>query len=43
MVYDITRRDTFKSILDWHNEASENGNPQMQFLLVGNKTDLDAE
>jgi GTPase SAR1 family protein len=43
MVYDITRRDTFDNIRNWFNEATENGNPKMQFLLIGNKTDRQYE
>lgn len=43
MVYDITRRDTFKNIQQWHQDAIENGNQQMRYLLIGNKCDLESE
>jgi len=41
MVYDITKRDTFENIKNWHREALDNGNPKKRFLLIGNKTDLE--
>ena len=41
MVYDITKRETFENIKNWHREALDNGNPKMHFLLIGNKTDLE--
>ncbi|CAD8060917.1 unnamed protein product [Paramecium primaurelia] len=40
MVFDITRRETFENIRNWHREALDNGNSRMKFLLIGNKTDL---
>jgi Ras-related protein Rab-2A len=43
MVFDITRRETFESIRNWHREAIDNGNSKMKFLLIGNKTDLEIE
>eukprot|EP01016_Furgasonia_blochmanni_P046773 TRINITY_DN678_c0_g1_i6.p2 TRINITY_DN678_c0_g1~~TRINITY_DN678_c0_g1_i6.p2 ORF type:complete len:207 (+),score=39.34 TRINITY_DN678_c0_g1_i6:354-974(+) len=43
LVYDITRRETFAHISQWLEEARKNGNPQMSFMLIGNKSDLEAE
>ncbi|CAD8081245.1 unnamed protein product [Paramecium sonneborni] len=40
MVFDITRRETFENIRNWHRDALDNGNSRMKFLLIGNKTDL---
>lgn len=40
LVYDITRRDTFDHLKGWLDEVKTNGNPFMEVLLVGNKTDL---
>eukprot|EP01015_Nassula_variabilis_P001979 TRINITY_DN1106_c0_g1_i2.p1 TRINITY_DN1106_c0_g1~~TRINITY_DN1106_c0_g1_i2.p1 ORF type:complete len:215 (+),score=46.79 TRINITY_DN1106_c0_g1_i2:67-711(+) len=43
LVYDITRRDTFNHVSRWLDEARQNGNPQMTFILVGNKADMESE
>eukprot|EP01016_Furgasonia_blochmanni_P043112 TRINITY_DN580_c0_g1_i11.p1 TRINITY_DN580_c0_g1~~TRINITY_DN580_c0_g1_i11.p1 ORF type:complete len:251 (+),score=54.00 TRINITY_DN580_c0_g1_i11:67-819(+) len=43
LVYDITRRDTFEHISNWLDEARKNGNAQMSFMLIGNKSDLASE
>eukprot|EP01017_Pseudomicrothorax_dubius_P013298 TRINITY_DN1579_c0_g2_i17.p2 TRINITY_DN1579_c0_g2~~TRINITY_DN1579_c0_g2_i17.p2 ORF type:complete len:211 (-),score=56.50 TRINITY_DN1579_c0_g2_i17:38-670(-) len=43
IVYDITKRDSFKNISRWLDEAKQNGNPNMTFILVGNKSDLEAD
>ena len=43
MVYDITRRETFRNLKKWLDEARINGNPTMTFILVGNKCDLTDE
>jgi len=43
LVYDITRRETFQHLAKWLEEARQNGNPQMSFILVGNKCDMEAE
>jgi len=43
LVYDITRRETFTHLTRWLDEARQNGNPQMSFILVGNKCDMEGE
>jgi len=43
LVYDITRRETFNHLTRWLDEARQNGNPQMSFILVGNKCDMENE
>jgi len=40
LVYDLTRRQTFDHIKLWLEEAQLHGNPHLQILLVGNKSDL---
>jgi len=41
LVYDITRRDTFRHIGKWLEEARQNGNQNMTIVLIGNKCDLE--
>lgn len=43
LVYDITRRESFSHLGRWLEEAKQNGNPNMIFILVGNKCDLESE
>lgn len=38
--YDITRRDSFRSIRKWLSEATTYGHDKMSLFLVGNKSDL---
>jgi small GTP-binding protein len=40
LVYDVTRRDSFENVARWLEDAREH-NPQMCFVLVGNKIDID--
>merc|ERR1719171_2909688 len=40
LVYDISRRATFRNCKTWLTEARACGNPQMVVILVGNKSDL---
>lgn len=40
LVYDVTRKETFKHLESWLEDAIENGNPDMVIVLVGNKSDL---
>ena len=42
LVYDITRRETFKHLKQWLDEAKQNSNPDMVIMLIGNKIDLDS-
>mmetsp|Transcript_21631 Transcript_21631/g.66196 ORF Transcript_21631/g.66196 Transcript_21631/m.66196 type:complete len:212 (-) Transcript_21631:1954-2589(-) len=41
LVYDITRRETFKHLTRWLEEARQNSSSNMTIMLVGNKSDLD--
>jgi small GTP-binding protein len=41
VVFDITRKETFESIVHfWYNELKENTPKETQIILVGNKNDL---
>ena len=40
MVYDMTRRETFEHIENWWEELREQGDPNINMILVGNKADL---
>lgn len=37
------RRESFEHLTKWLEEARQNGNPQMVFILIGNKCDLTEE
>jgi small GTP-binding protein len=41
MVYDITKRDSFKNIQNWINQISANAVEGVKIILIGNKLDLD--
>ena len=41
LVYDVTRRETFDHIASWLEDARKYGNPNMTFMLIGNKCDQD--
>ncbi|EGR31311.1 rab2 gtpase, putative, partial [Ichthyophthirius multifiliis] len=41
LVFDITRKDSFQNIGRWLEEAKQNGNPHLSFVLIGNKCDLE--
>ena len=41
LVYDITRRDTFKHLSRWLEEARQHSQSNMVIMLIGNKTDLE--
>ncbi|KRX08413.1 P-loop containing nucleoside triphosphate hydrolase [Pseudocohnilembus persalinus] len=43
IVYDITRRETFENVIQWIEEAKNNGNQEMMFILIGNKMDLESQ
>lgn len=43
VVYDIANRDSFAHIAKWLEEAKANGPPSLMFVLVGNKSDKQAE
>lgn len=40
VVYDVTNRESFVHVQRWIEEVKESGNETMQFILVGNKSDL---
>ena len=41
LVYDITRRDTFKHLSRWLEEANSHSLNNMVIMLIGNKSDLE--
>ena len=41
LVYDITRRDTFKHLGRWLEEARQHSQSNMIIMLIGNKNDLE--
>ena len=43
VVYDISNRDSFLHIAKWLEQAKANGPPSLTFVLVGNKSDKQAE
>ena len=43
LVYDITRRDSFDSIISWEEEIRKSAPKNTVLFLVGNKTDLNKE
>lgn len=43
VVYDIANRDSFVHVGKWLEEAKANGPPGLTFMLVGNKSDKQAE
>ena len=40
IVYDITNDDSFNNVESWMNEVVKKGKKDIQFLLLGNKSDL---
>ncbi|CAO3568389.1 unnamed protein product [Mortierella alpina] len=43
LVYDITRRDTFKHLTTWLEDARQHANANTTIMLIGNKSDLEAK
>ncbi|KAL4483919.1 hypothetical protein ABPG72_013925 [Tetrahymena utriculariae] len=43
MQFLLKRRESFQHLGRWLEEARQNGNPQMSFILVGNKCDLEQD
>ena len=41
VVYDITRKETFYSVDKWINDLKVSGDPKLNILLIGNKSDLE--
>ena len=40
LVFDVTNRQSFENLNSWVDEARLSGNPAMDIIVVGNKTDL---
>ena len=43
LVYDITNRESFDSIINWQNEIRNNAPADSVLFLIANKTDLNKE
>ncbi len=43
LIYDISSKDSFDKIAFWLKEIRENGNENLKVILLGNKSDLDAD
>ena len=41
LVYDITRKETFKNVIKWLEEMKSNICEQITIILIGNKKDLE--
>lgn len=40
LVFDLSRKDTFKNIINWLEDLNKFGSQDMMTLLIGNKSDL---
>ena len=40
IVYDVTSKETFDNVDKWHNDLTTKGSPNINIVIVGNKTDL---
>lgn len=40
MVYDITKRETFESVVRWLKELKANAEPDVAIMIAGNKVDI---
>ena len=43
ITYDVTREKTFENVNSWYNELREQGEPDVEIILIGNKIDLESE
>ena len=43
ITYDVTREQTFNNVISWYNELREQGEPDVEIILIGNKIDLESE
>lgn len=43
LTFDVTRRESFKSLENWLEETKNNGNQNMVIILVANKVDLESQ
>lgn len=40
MVFDLTDKNSFNSLIKWHNEIMSCTGEQIKIIIVGNKSDL---
>ena len=40
IVYDVSKKQTFDSVIKWYNDIKKNGEKDLSIILIGNKTDL---
>ena len=43
MIFDTTRKETFRSVARWVEDVRNNSNKDVVLVLVGNKVDLEEE
>ncbi len=43
IVYDITRKESFENVENWLRELKEHGEKDIQIIILGNKSDLEAQ
>ena len=43
MVFDITSEDSFQKLQHWHQEALKNAGKHVEFVVIGNKSDLSSQ
>jgi GTPase SAR1 family protein len=41
LTYDITRNDTFVSLIEWLSEIKEHASADVRIYLIGNKSELE--
>ena len=42
ITYDVTREQTFSNVATWYDELKEQGEPDVDIILIGNKIDLES-
>ena len=42
ITYDVTRENTFQNVMSWYEELKEQGEPDVEIILIGNKIDLES-
>ena len=43
VVFDLTKKETFKNVINWLNEIKENFDKKISIVLFGNKSDFDKD
>ena len=43
ITYDVTREQTFKNVQFWYDELREQGEPDVEIILIGHKKDLESQ